>query len=354
MGFLFNLKIIHLFQLACWIVTISLTLYEICIFWSNKDLSNVEFLKYYDNPKDVYPVLTLCLKSPFAGEKLKKNGEKFNVTNYLDFIEGNIFNHDFVGIDYQGILKNLSDYIEEDFIRFRNGTTLSVHPEYYDDPMWGQSIEKANKLNIPSSSAFFYFGYFYNCYELTIPQDGNIEEYFVRGSNNLFPYGVRNTVYDFLTFFHYPNQLLESLRTMHHQWPHVRHENDSYVIRFKITGVEVLNRRQKPNRPCNENSDHHDSTIIDKYLTNIGCKPPYLKSLKHFPNCTSQEQLRKRFYLRTDHYGILPPCKTMDKIYYSIHEDTLDTNKLSWARNGSFWIGIFLHDDHFKDIRQTR
>ena len=44
----------------------------------------------------------------------------------------------------------------------------------------------------------------------------------------------------------------------------------------------------------------------------------------------------------------------MKKITEKYEEVTLNLQKVSWARKGTFWISIIFPDEDFKEILQTR
>ena len=49
---------------------------------------------------------------------------------------------------------------------------------------------------------------------------------------------------------------------------------------------------------------------------------------------------------------IRPPCKAMEKIYYKFEEAGFSGSKLN--NEYGFWVGIYLYDEQFKEIVQTR
>ena len=70
--------------------------------------------------------------------------------------------------------------------------------------------------------------------------------------------------------------------------------------------------------------------------------------------CKHKAQVKKLFHLRFYDYGVLPPCVTMEKIYYRFTERKVDVEEAVWAKKGYFFIGISVAEDHFKEIVQTK
>ena len=125
------------------------------------------------------------------------------------------------------------------------------------------------------------------------------------------------------------------------------------MMKFHVRAVEVLRRRHKWNRPCNENWANQDIDIKKKHTKYLGCRPPYLQDLEGIPICTTENQMKERFYFRKDGYDVDPPCREMKRILGSYLENTNPKNH-SWATDGSFLIGIVYSDEYFKEISQTR
>ena len=125
-------------------------------------------------------------------------------------------------------------------------------------------------------------------------------------------------------------------------------------MKFRIRRVEVLKRRQARNRPCNENWEHYDDEIENKFTHAIDCRLPYLHRNKEIPICASKKKLQTGFYLRSDDYGVSPPCLEMKRITDLYTESSVDTKKHSWARKGTFLIGIYFPDEDYREITQTR
>ena len=111
-------------------ITISLSSYWTYQYFLNEDLISIEYKKYYTKEDDVYPILSLCITNPISEKKLKELNASFNASSYLKFLSGEIFEPSFLQIDYHSVIKDMKDYIEEDFIRYRNGSSLALHPDY--------------------------------------------------------------------------------------------------------------------------------------------------------------------------------------------------------------------------------
>jgi hypothetical protein len=174
----------------------------------------------------------------------------------------------------------------------------------------------------------------------------------VRINNDIFPSKIRPEKYGFFILLHYPNQLLTSTNTLRHMWPK-RETNDTYEMKFTVTGTEIITRRDKSKHPCNQDWKIHDSIVQMRHSEMIGCRTPYQNLENKLRACSSRNEMKKAvFALRYDDYGYVPPCKSMEKITYSyMHIDLSDTE---FRGTGSFWIGIYHENQNFKDIVQIR
>ena len=131
-----------LFRIACLTTTVSLSVFWFYKFSLNKDLIAIEYKKYYTQEIDVYPMMSICIGNPISETKLRKINPTVSVQSYLNFLSGKDFDPKLLDIDYREIIKNMTDYVEDDFIRFRNGSYLAIHPDYRNN----SNFEEGKKL----------------------------------------------------------------------------------------------------------------------------------------------------------------------------------------------------------------
>ena len=112
---------------------------------------------------------------------------------------------------------------------------------------------------------------------------------------------------------------------------------------FSLVMMEVEKRRNKLDKPCIEEKVDYDKSIIGQYVSNIGCRPPYLDAKHNLPLCsTNQDMFKARFPLSQttiDKYP--PPCKAAEKVYFN-YRDAPHT-----SGRGTFWFGIFTYPATF-------
>ena len=106
-------------------------------------------------------------------------------------------------------------------------------------------------------------------------------------------------------------------------------------------------------RPCDENWNDYDETVLAKHTERIECRAPYQEIRKGVRLCSTESEMkRSRFVLRSDLNGMLQPCKTLQKVRYEYSEYDLSTTEN--ADTNSFWIGLMFFDPYFMEITQTR
>ena len=324
------------FHIICWMSTLILLGYWLYLFSLDEDICLVDYKKYYDTPDDTFPVLSLCLKSPLTSSKLTKQNVGVDSDVYIKHLKGEYFSSDLNNIVFKDIFLDLSRYVDQYWIEWRNGSLL-------------RSVQENSKFFVPSFAGFWRSD-FYICYSLQIWHDDSINGFSVRIPNKIYPNTTRYK--NAITLIHYPNQLLTSGETLSYGFQK-RTVNASYSMTFQIKGIERIHRRNKRSFPRNENWKNHDFNILEHHARSVGCTPPYHKQIHGIPVCATKKELfASRFNLRFDDYGMHPPCQANEKIYYTYEKNDLEGT--SWYKPGFFWIGIWINNPKFKQIVQIK
>ena len=182
--------------------------------------------------------------------------------------------------------------------------------------------------------------------------NNEVELYQIGLKNTVFPNGSRGTVGGMITILHYPNQLLVSSENLRYSWP-TRKTNDKFRMMFKINGVEVIKRRNRGRKPCHENWKNYDDFVLLDHLNKVGCRVPYLHTSQRFPWCNSSKTIKAaQLSLKRSFSDISPPCKSMEKLYYTYEEE--EYGSFIDAEDGVFQVGVWFSSQQFKEITQTR
>ena len=125
-------------------------------------------------------------------------------------------------------------------------------------------------------------------------------------------------------------------------------------MEFDIHEVEILNRRNKGNRPCDEDWKNHDHNLQSRHVDTIGCRTPYQPHGITKRSCSSSNEMKlAQFSLRFDDYGQVPPCRAIQKVLYTYTDVEFNQN-VKEHRPGRFWVGVLLRKQEFKEIQQKK
>ena len=337
-------RLANFFRLTCWLATLIAISYWIHVYYLNNDVCIIDYKKYYDTPSDEFPVLSICIKNSFSKSKIQRQNPDFNESLYLQFLQGNYFSPSLMEIDYNDIRLNLSNYIKSYYFEWKNGST-SLH-EYEREPMTTLDPSFAGFSTIPGVPTL------YNCYAIKHP-NAPIDSFYIQLQNSIFPASIRSRNFDLFTLLHYPNQLFMSYKSIKYTFPTKTTPNSSYVVRYVVREAEVLQRRNKETRPCNEDWKNYDTNVLQEHMENVGCRAPYVaKDSKKVPICSNKEQMaRALLTFKNDDYGTLPPCRSMEKISYTYTEQPFED---SFSDPGTFWIMFAIFNPQFKEVSQIR
>ena len=252
------------YKIVCVVISIILTLYWSCKYAKDEDTSLVRYTQYAaSKTKDEYPILSFCLKNPFLKEKLKEFGVD-GEEEYLEFLEGNVFNSSFMKIPYDDITLKLSDYLIGYYIYYVNGTETNL-----------SASEGKRFFRISTSFNGFIHQRFFKCFSFKLRLKQKIRIISLRIKQEIFQNHSRAEYYSFITLLHYPNQLLRSSGSMKRVWNDRKNDPSEYSMWFTVHGMEVVNRRNTKSNPCIENWKNYDSTLLEHHAIKVGCRAPY-------------------------------------------------------------------------------
>ena len=331
-------RFVTCFHLICSVAALSLVVYWLYKFSRNADLCIVDYKKYHYTESDVFPMLTICLKNPFSNERFMAHAPGINQTAYLRFLSGREFDHKMLNVKYENMLIDMNEYVENDWIAWRNGSTA-------------YSYRYTRKM-FTSSYPILYWRHFYNCYTLQVPNDKQIKQYYVILNASVFTFLNQPQNDDMIAGLHYPNNFLTSVKNIKYTWPK-REYSDNFIMRFRVSGMEVMERRNKANRPCSDNWKQYDRSIFIDHIQRVGCKAPYHTFVQNPGLCSSKDLMKKvSWRMFNGGYNIVPPCRTMTKILYTYSESS--SLGKSYSAKGRIWLGIVHSNDEYKEIIQTR
>ena len=329
-------RLVSFFNFVCWVATIILVSYWTYVYTLDEDLCIVDYKKYLESESDEFPVLSICLKNQISEEKLKSQNLEVTAQRYIDFLNGDVFDEELAKINYENVTIDVPNYVKDTTVIFKNGTI---------------DISTKRKALRATYAMLGQRGGFYQCYELQTPKIKELQHMVFSIDSHALPPRNRKPNYEMFAYLHYPNHLFSSQRNQKYTWP-IRDSNEGYFSRYIVKSVEIVKRRNKGGRPCVEWEDYDDS-VVSNHIKKVGCRAPYQKSVDGIPLCSTKQSMKNASSLRIQNdQMIYPPCKYMGKILYNFAET--DMSRTKFYKKGHVEIGIFVYDDSFKEITQTR
>ena len=239
---------------------------------------------------------------------------------------------------------NFSKYISNDYVQWLNDS--------------GKHSSIKDKTTFPNTYNGFWRDDFYQCYGINVPFRGDIVIVSALIDGKIFPTSIPGASIrpsegnHIFTIFHYPNQLINSIQNIRYLWP-TRKNDVNFMMKFQLNGVEMLERRNKPKSPCITNWKEYDDNVLLEHAIAIGCRAPYQLFNKSIPICSTQNKmLLAMIPLTMDVKNKFPPpCRNMEKIYYEYSEHAITTD---WSGRGKFAISLYIFDQTYKEIKQSR
>ena len=320
-----NLNVVkYLIKTVCMLVTIIFVGHWLHRYMLDEDSSVIEVKEYFDDADDVFPVMSLCFKQTFQELHLQYPDKNLSGLNYHKALIGDQYHPLMTEIDYHRVSTNISDFILGYDVEFRNGTSfdgtrkhIAWKPPYYTTTWisWGRIVK---------------------CFGLEVTDR---EVYYVRlfVNREIFPNMTRNSNGGFAVLFHYPNQVLASIKTVRRQWMK-RDASTNHYMSFNLKGVGVhIQRHRKNRRNCVKNWKNYDSIIMTTHLRRVGCKTPDQITNNTLSVCNTKEKM-KAARLHMNRLS-LRPCREIVSIDYDMGESESTTGQ-PWKNWISFVFRI--------------
>ena len=326
-----------IFRAICIVTTIAIITFWFYKYSLDTDTSLVEYKELYETANDVSPVLSLCFQKAFLRHKLMQYGT--NETSFVDFLHGDHYATEMLDINYDSVTFQLTDYLVKGWIDWRNFSSTV--------------IDKNKIKSIIVTYSGFWQNRFYKCFAVESPPEKNVLAFSLLLQSRIFVKGLRPQKYGFVTLLHYPNQILRSVPTIKFFWP-LRKSDSTYNMKFVIDGIEVMERRNKHNDPCNDDWQSYDNHLMQQHIEAVGCRALYQKSRNNLSLCNTMLKTREaRVDLSSDILTTYsPPCKSLQNIYTTYEES--DLTGTTWEGKEQFWVNVYQLHASYKTIVQSR
>ena len=354
---------LHIYQIVCFIVAVVLIGRGIYLYSLDDDLTVTKYRDYNSGINNIYPSISLCFGNIFNKMELSKYG--ISSDEYELFLKGVNVSEKLFEIPYQQVTLNPVDYLLgiEMYQQLSNKKVNQDQHYWYDFTMLNKSIH-LNNLNLYVDQFNEWLGTLYKCMTLDIPYINNehLNRIVIVMKKSIFPNSNRPKFFNgrnlFLVSIAYPNQRL--------RYPNEKIvwsdevTNASYVMKFYVMTVEVIQFRQKNGKPCNPRWREDDIIIREKVISNAKCVPPYWKNMTnvntHYPKCSRKEEMRD-IYDDISWDKLDTPCRIITKATHFDSEFPTNRydNKFENKDPGKYFSARFYFPrPFFKEIRVVR
>ena len=294
-----------LFSIFCSFIVVCMVGYWIYKYKiEDRSIGVVDYVLLREAEDIKLPVVSLCFEHPFSKKKFQDL--EVNTTSYLEYLSGEIGGDEYMNIEYQNVTIDLGDYFESASESWYNET------DYRDTSLSFDHIVTFNG---------FWWDFFLKCFSINIKSQKYhyIKELVLRYNktalmNDWSGYeSARYESFDYESFYfytmHYPGQFLQGFYMSSY----------NYLDNFQSTWIkeiEVLKRRNSHAKKCIDDSTGYDRRALDQYVSNMGCRLPYITHEGDIPVCQEAKMLMDdRFdYGKIRSMDITPDCEIISKM----------------------------------------
>ena len=388
-------------HIVCLSITIIYTRKCINDYLKNEDVTQVFYRKFHEDKHSVYPSFTHCMAYPILhGSKIWGNysskDPKEARKDYRDFLLGQKQIKGYDRIDYDDVTSKLEWFLVRFGMKMGNTGSIKMAKEIYWFFENGDFIPKVaqnrfvdalgksvnedllaeEKQHIPKIN--FYVSrrsIKEKCYTFDVPyisKGAFKKERVNRISLMIRPGMLPGVKYwnkkpinvtkhhkekHFSMHFHFPNQQLRTV-SKGSGFKSTMESADYYARKYYLGNIEVLRRRNKDESPClemDEAGPGYDERIMERTITEVGCRPPTTKVGISYPLCnaTQDRQFKKKLVDDAFHP---PPCASIQSMSETNEEEDqrwMLNQKHPW--NQSMLIHeIYFQDNIYKEIEYMR
>lgn len=321
-----------LFKMFCVVITINLVIWCAYKYSLDCDVTLVDFKKFHDDEKDIYPSVMLCFYNPFVNEKFENYGPEISSTTYKKFLQGENWSEKMTQVDYENVTIDINKYF------------LGYHVCYNSEEEDHRACNRLNKSTMKDGWKPPYVSLktpYMKCFSVDVPFESkrSIIKLGIKLKTDIFPLATRppeimldsegDVIAGFSVLFHYQKQLLRNINFLKSNWP-TRTENSSkdYSMNFILQNIEINSQRNKWKDPCKEGAPDYDKHKYEHLMKHkrVGCRPPYWTSENNMTLCSNSYAMsrlsRMLFRLRTfisDHRENLP-CRKLTMLQFDYSE----------------------------------
>ena len=298
----------RIYLLVCSLLTNILITYSILRYLENGNLTLMQTTKFHSSMDAIYPSFSLCILPPFLDERFENyNDSSINMTSYIQFLQGKIWDDRMLKVDYDDVTVSLSNNLLDSEFMSHDRKMLTWNPFHYVS--FRSSLRKCFTVNAPFTEQKPIWG---------------LSLYI---KNSIFPSGKREP-YNLYTYLHFPGQRFSSYYTIQYDWaPRTINDSQNFAMLYEIKNIEVDTYRNTRQEPCDSEWQNFDQHLMDDIMLEAGCHPPHRNSTHNIPICSNSSQMKKvdrqPSTTKVDSYA--PPCKSILRLDYDYKETDLES-----------------------------
>ena len=357
--------------LLCICATLITVIMQCHNYGKGEDDTQVEYKSFNERELDVYPSIATCLTIAINEERLKVYGANYTAKDYDAFLKGLHWDENMLKVDYENVIQHWDEYI------IRYGYEV-IDPEslFQRVPIYvSKEIDPTSPAIMHGFRELSVLGM--KCFSINVlfQKDVTLRYFTVYLKTSIFPNGMRpeyiadpkhGPAYGnaLLVKLHYPKQCFRDITQGVHNWPARRSdESYNYRMQFSVRGIEVLERRNKINRPCDIDFPDLDYQMIETVLQKVGCKPPYWNSSSLLPLCSTHKEMMEAAKLN---FGLVSkdakraailkslPCRGLERIHYDFVDEPFTEAIDDPILNGSMGISFKFEETNYKEFKHVR
>ena len=357
----------------------------------------IEYRTFQETKQDIYPTITLCtfidaLKNRLGLYDRKKLNEIYDIKDpweYINFLEGNIWEDKMMRVNYDDVTLDLRDHIERLIVM---GNELQVLYQWNVNDENTRITGRGSESSSNSTQSLEFYTSYRHAAGKCVSLDLSVETMpkttgqLINSVAILFK-NIRIPDVNLLYGISYPGQILRGF-TLDAEVAWNQRITTGYVKEkhFGIDIIEVFRRRTTFHKSCNKNWKEFDNTVLRNVITAANCRPPHWNISMDYPICHGKEKM-KEVRLPVSAWIIAPPlflkkfdqpcdgilAATYDKSnarrkvssLTSIHSSTspkaglvghsdLHSFVISAQEDDSSTVVFYFKNDRYKEIRDTR
>ena len=292
--------------LICILATIGLSFYSIYRYVVNEDVTVVKETTFLSTKDAIYPSFSFCILPPFLKNKLDVFDDiSINMTSYIKFLEGELWDDRFLRVEYDNVTVSLSDNLINAKYSAHSYINYDWNLDHY------VSFRSAKR----------------KCFTINAPflENNLFRKFDLRIKKEIFPDGERSTANKIYTYLHYPGQRFTAYYTIKNRFD-PRHDKKNYDMIFRVRNVGVVTRRNKRQDPCVEEWRYYDQHFMEHKMNQVGCHPPHWKTISNLPTCSDATQMKllSKQPSTFEISSFRPPCKVINRLDYIYQEVDLN------------------------------